>query len=376
MATLSFKMKTAAGDVDYYLRRLTTSGPFHYNFYWKAERYRESTKTGDLKQARAAAERAIEKVLNASRVVGQSWALAAAVDAFLDDLWPEHLRSNNRTYQGHKSRLKAFAKSHGGVVVSGATFEDFRAVVQAYIDTRKDEKNAKGETISAENVDNDRRSISRFCSWLIEKKYVGWAGNPAQRKGLRAPTVAHAPKRPASADSAAAVIEKAKGHALYPVLILVSSGMRPIGCTRVLWKHIRFGAKPYIDRAFEKKRARDIPLSQWAAKALQACKGSKTDDQRVFPYHIDVATKYLRQLRKGIDETLTFYPIRRLANMRLYQAGVPPQVAAKIMGNSVEVQMRHYVDLEALDAHEHVEALAPPSKTVKKRSKLRTRLRR
>lgn len=61
----------------------------------------------------------------------------------------------------------------------------------------------------------------------------------------------------------------------------------------------------------------------------------------VYPHHIELAHKELRLLRQahGLPDSLTFGALRRLTYFRLYKAGVNPQLAARIMGNSVEIAM-------------------------------------
>jgi len=164
---------------------------------------------------------------------------------------------------------------------------------------------------------------------------------------------------------------KAKAQRVFPVLILMQSGFRPAGCERICWNDFDWQRKTV--RTSEKNLERAIPLSNWASRELAAWKRkhAKHDTHRVYPHHIELAHKELRLLRQahGLPDSLTFGALRRLTYFRLYKAGVNPQLAARIMGNSVEIAMRHYISLETLNAHKAVRALEPRPQSVPKKRK-------
>jgi integrase len=153
---------------------------------------------------------------------------------------------------------------------------------------------------------------------------------------------------------------QAENRAIYPVIVLMCSGLRTVGCTRLQWKDLELnGQKPLVRVPLEKGLKRTVPLSQWAAEKLAAWKlkhPPKSDHFRVYPGDSNNAGRDLRTLR-GTNNKLTFGAMRRMASTRLYQAGVTPQLAAKIMGHSVRVALQHYVQMEAMNAHAAVQAL-------------------
>lgn len=376
----TFTHRTVAGDVDFALRK--RGGTWHYDFFIKGQRQRGSTKTIDQKRARVLAEREIERSLNAGAA---TLTLAAAVTRYLDERWPDvYERMNNSTYSDVKARLGSLTKAQGEKFVTVAA-DEVAAIIQSWIDRRKNEGK------SAVTLGNDQRCVSRMFSWLRTRKAVQWPFNPAQRarlngsanngdvRGLDIPRAEVNVKPPADEADIAKLLRMAKNAPILPALVLMQSGYRSTGCVRTTWKDVNLGSKPTAVVPIEKGRTRIIPLSPWAAGLLRSWRRKHADDHFIYPFSLDQFHEDLKRLRRvhGLPESLTLGSLRRLTYSRLYEAGVSPQLAAKIMGSSISVAMKHYVDLETLSAHDAVRVLRPAkpsqkpsqSKSNKKRSK-------
>lgn len=352
----AYVLRTTAGDVKYSLTRRRTGGAWHYYFHAKGQRHRESARTEDLATAKTATERAILAALQAET-------LAASAASTLDDLinamlaarWPTLPPSGKkpRGYLDARERLRAFRDwATPGFKFTALSCEDAAARINAYLDARR----AKGAADQTRK--NDRAILHRFCAWLLERRYAFWPVNPCARQFVPTPRVKRGPKPAPKPDEVAALMRAAKGHRIYPVLVLMQSGLRPAGIPRVRWEDVDL-AGPRV-KVTEKSATRHIPLSSWAAAELKAWRAAHPNDLAVYPWKECMLHRDLQRLRERSSLAgVTHGALRRLTYTRLYQGGVSPQLAAKIMGNSVAVAARHYVDLEALDASTAVEALSP-----------------
>lgn len=367
----TFTHRTSIADVDYALRR--RSGVWHYDFCYKTDhsrpfslkedRHRNSTHTSDLKQAKVYTERAIEAVLCAGSI---ELTLSGAITRYLEDRWPPHVRPNNSTYHDVKPRLGSFQILHGDKLISTAP-KEVSQIVQAWLDERK----LEGK--SATTLNNDQRCVSRMFSWLSIRNLVNWPYNPAQRARLDVPKPDVKVKPPIDEGDVDKLMQAAKDHKIFPVLVLMQSGFRGVGSSQVKWSDIRLTAKPSVDVPIEKERTRTIPLSAWATRLLKAWRKKHPDDFFVYPFGLSQCQHDLMELRIAhqLPAAITLQSLRRLTYRRLYEAGVSPQLAAKIMGSSVPVAMKHYVDLETLNAHEAVKALQPMKKLSQKLSQVK-----
>jgi len=353
----SYVLRTVAGDVKYSLSRRRTGGPWHYYFHARGARFRESAHTDDLATAKATTERAIFAALQTeARAASQSSTLQSLIDATLQARWPALPPAGKkpRGYLDAKERLNAFAAWAGtGFKLTALSCEDAAARINGYLDARR--KAGMGD----QTRKNDRAVLHRFCSWLMERRYAQWPANPCARQFVPAPRVKRSPKPAAVKDAVQALMVAARGHRLYPALVLMQSGFRPAGIPRVRWDDLEFGAVPRV-RVTEKSQTRHIPLSPWAARELKAWRAAHPETAKVWPLAETMLHRDLQRLRERERiPAVTHGALRRLTYTRLYQAGVSPQLAAKIMGNSVAVAIRHYVDVDALDASRAVESLSP-----------------
>jgi integrase len=351
---------TLLGTIKYTLqRRGGVGGRWHYYFRWQNERHRDSTKTTDLLDAQEFTERAIERILNTHRSGAAALTLEDSIKRFLDETWPgEDKRAGNRSYQDYNQRLKAFAKGREKLDLGSQSQLVLTGIVQTYLTERKNAGYAPA------SVDTDQRRISRLFSWLMQPPAkLTWPRNPAARKLLKLDPVRREVKPPADSRVAAQLMQWAKNDTIFPVLVLMQNCFRPSGCTRVTWSDLRTGSPAHI-RVKEKDLVRHIPLSPWASRELLNWKKKHppaSPDERIFPYGVNTAHIRLRRLREkhNLPESEVLGAFRRLSYLRLYEAGVDPQRAAKFMGNSVQTAMKHYVDLAHLTDQDAARALDP-----------------
>lgn len=339
------KHTTTLGDVPFTLER--SGARWKVRFCWRGKRIQESTGTSDLATARAWAHRRISEETRAPAAKGTEVLVGVAVDLFCT----ERAKDRPAGHPGRNERfpLRRFAESAPRLDLSD--HDRTCDAVRAYF---------KGRHVSPVTLDDERRILHRFFAWLGENRLVAYPANPAARKDLHLPTEVRAPRPPANAADLERLLAAARGHRLYPVLVLMCSGFRLSGVRRLEWEGVDWPARTV--RVTEKRLERVVPLSSWAIEALQACRARGP----IWPFGAGLAHRDLAGLRQrlGIPPALTFGAMRRAAYTRLYQAGVPPQKAARIMGNSVQVAMRHYVDLESVHAHDAAEVLGLVQKLV------------
>jgi integrase len=323
---------TVERDIPFTLAR--RGGRWHLRFSWRGRRIRLATGHTDVGPARAWAHRRIEQECG-PQITGQAQALANCIEAFLAGGGGDR----NRKYP-----LQRFAKANPAL-----NLRDFAAVSAA---TRVYFQGRAG--LSPTSRDNERRALHRFFAWLGEARGVAYPANPAARTALRLPTEVRAPRPPAAEEDLDRLLAGAREHRLYPVLILLCSGLRPAGACRAVWEDIDWTAR--LIRVAEKRRERHVPLSTWATAALRPLRGRGP----VWPYCRVIAHRDLAALRRalGLPPGLTLQAIRRATYTRLYRAGVDPGRAARIMGSSVAIVLRHYVDLDAVSAHDAAEVLS------------------
>ena len=176
---------------------------FHYYFSFHG-RHRGSTLQTSLPAAQAAARQAVLDVVARAAVAG-SLPLPAAIAAYLAGRWPgldtsKPRHSLPRHYCGADERLNRFADwtlnrqsaiaNRQSPNLSALTLDQTTALIQAYLDHRKD-------TCVARTVLNDARALSAFWSYMLRtanlKALLQYRDNPAD---LRFLTLAPAPSRP------------------------------------------------------------------------------------------------------------------------------------------------------------------------------------
>lgn len=351
-----FLVRTSLGDVAVRLR--LRGRVWWYRFWLQNRPYDRSTRESDPAAARDAAERsALAEAAALTGALGRP-GLKYAVQLYLDARWPPEdvkigrpdVRRNNLTYGDHKTRLGAFAESDPLLQFNVLPVAEATRRIQAYLDTRA------GAGAKPQTVRNDQRVLSRFCTWCM-RKGAPWPWNPAGSDRLTLEAVDRLPGTIPSDDDVALVLGllEAWRHRLYPVVVLVLSGMRRAGACRVRWSWI--GKDRWIWPTKEKRARRWVPLSSWAYDRLIWWKQAhppEGTDAKLWPYHSDTASDDLADLRAQLalfkdrdgralwPAWLDLSALRRHAQDRVDRALVDERSRSFLMNHSPAVAEAHY----------------------------------
>jgi integrase len=277
---------------------------------------------------------------------------AEALQKYVDQRWSESERRNNRGYHTVNSRLRAFVRDMkcADLRLKDLTVEQAAEIIQNYLDA----EHQRG--IGATTLDNVRRDLSRLYSFIIRSRFVPFRENPcfAATGLLCLPKREIRCKRPLSDLEVQTLLWGARDTPIYWNLVLaVGCGLRMIGTCRVKPADVDFDARTV--RVMEKKRERIIPLGTWAAGELRDWLAShewrKVDTAKI----IKIVATIREEANLAAD--VTCQALRRTAVKKLWENGVSPQLAARIMGHSVEIAQRHYLQLETLNARDEVNFL-------------------
>jgi integrase len=299
------------------------------------KRYRRALGTPSPKLARTRARELIETQTPMRGAAG-SLMLEDAVALVIAQRWPDGSEPS-RTKADHSKRLANFVAWAGSVNLAALSRQEMSVKVAQYIAHR-------GKTLSARSLINDRRVISRLCSWLMQHQHVThWQANPASALFVVCPKPVAEPKHVATAAEVEQVLASVTGP-LRAMVVLVLSGLRPAGCFRLAWSDIDTEAG--IVTAREKGRVRTVKLSAWAAGELAALRGTGPVwklKQITFFSHLQALA-----WRLNLKGKLSAYALRRAVVARLWSQGVPTATAAAMLGHSVQVAERHYKALDAV----------------------------
>lgn len=321
---------------------------WHYVFFHNGKRYRGSTGKIDQSEAEGVARSAAEKVRDTVHHSAAALTLSAAIEECLLTRFPDP-QPEDRSYRDARNRLDAFAACVGkDTALSVLDVDAATALVQKYIDKRRADK------ISAQTIQNDRVVISKFFAWLMQRKRVNWQRNPAHKSQLDTPKVARVAAPPVSDDAAMKLLKAARQSPAFPAIVLCLSGMRPRGASRITWKDVDLDTGTI--RPNEKGRERIIPLSDWAKGELKKWRASHPphdESEPVISSH-SALYKWMKSVKTsaGFEKGVSLQALRRTFLHRLFSAGVSPQVAAKLAGNSVQTIQKHYVDIGTMNANE------------------------
>lgn len=350
-------VSTAAGDVTVHLKPRKKGGPLWFRYWLQGKAYCRSAGTADAVEATRAARLDVlrEAQAQASGVGAASFAELAQL--YLDARWPEadakkgrpDVRTNNDTYLDHKGRLKSAVAGTVAPPLASLPEGDVSRAFQRYLSARR-------ETRSAQTVINDQRVLQAFCKWLMQQG-VPWAWNPAGMDRLTLDAVDRAPPTvPSDAEVELLLgLLEAWRHRLYPVVVLVLSGMRRAGACRVRWSWI--GQDRWIWPTKEKRARRWVPLSSWAYERLMWWKGiapPESTDARLWPLHADTASDDLGKLRDALAafkdrDGRALWPawmdlaaLRRHAQDRVDRARLDERSRSFLMNHSPAVAEAHY----------------------------------
>jgi integrase len=193
------------------------------------------------------------------RAIVESPRIDDAVGQYL--VWLEKSTFRDATKRHWKTRMKVFRDSVSNVRVADVTPE----FIEAFLASRK---------TSAGGKDTDKRAISRFFSWCIERPRRWTVTNPCREvkiaKGEAAPIATLPVKQCQKLLRAAAP----KGLAPY-VAVCLFGGLRPFETSRLTWDAVNLKDREIRLEANQTKtgRARVVTICDTLRAWLQAYKG-------------------------------------------------------------------------------------------------------
>ncbi|MEN6537472.1 MAG: hypothetical protein ABFD89_27720, partial [Bryobacteraceae bacterium] len=361
---------TPSGPVTVHLAERRPGGALHWRF-WDTERRNwryGSTKTFTRRAALAEAQKAVLRIFSNRPSSTGGWTLGDAANVCLRDRFPDaatdatgpglndlpkRLQEGHAqwdTYRDARARLLTFVNFAGARTELGSA-DTFTGWCQGFLSARR----AKG--IGATGLSNDQRAISRLAAWIMSRRpaKVDWPSNPAARKLLELPKVLKQTRRSPPAEAVSKLLEHLKGTDIYPAVVLILSGLRPVGSGRITWEQISLDHSHAT--VTEKNESRLLRLGKWATAELSRwheLAGKPVGE--VWPFtRLYLFVRFRRLADAAGCQGLTLQGLRRHVSQRLYAANVAPQIEAKVLGHSVQTAMRHYVDLAALEERPDVE---------------------
>jgi integrase len=157
--------------------------------------------------------------------VAESPRLDDALKAF--ETWLETATLRERSKSNLRTRVNVFANSTGNLRVSDITPET--------IDTFLD-----GRSVSPASKDNDRRAVSRFFSWCMDRKRRWTAVNPC--RAVKVDQGEKAPPAVLTVTDCKALLSKAesfkRGRLAPYVAVCLFAGLRPLEARRLTWEAV------------------------------------------------------------------------------------------------------------------------------------------
>jgi len=197
------------------------------------------------------------------KTVSDSPKLDDAVLKFTE--WLDTSSFRDRTRTNLSTRLNVFKNSLGNLRVSDIT----QATIDAFLDGRK---------VSAATKDNDRRAVSRFFSWCMDRKRRWTSINPCH--GVKVETDGETTEPTVlpvdECKSLFLAAENHKGGALAPyVAVCLLAGLRPYEARRLTWANVNLkDGEIRLEASMTKtKRPRVIEISATLRAWLEAYEG-------------------------------------------------------------------------------------------------------
>ncbi|HWN97390.1 MAG TPA: tyrosine-type recombinase/integrase, partial [Methylomirabilota bacterium] len=268
-----------------------------------------------------------------------------AVEQFLAWLTPAPFR--DATKRNWKYRLGVFKNSVQNVRVSEVT-PDF---IDDFLTKRDTTPGGK---------DTDRRAVSRFFSWCIERPRRWVLTNPC--RDVKVPQGQSAPPSVLSVDQCQSLLRAAEAHKdglLAPyVAVCLFGGLRPFEAGRLPWAQVNLKDKEILLEATQTKTntSRTVTIEPTLAKWLKAYKGCE-----FFPAN----------WRKEFDAVraaagITEWPhdvMRHTAISHHFRKHKSYGKAAEQFGNSEAIIKKHYQGRVNSNDTKKFYALAPTKKT-------------
>lgn len=188
--------------------------------------------------------------------------LDEAVDKFLE--WVEASDIRHYTKQQYRIRVNIFRNSVPNERVSDMTPDD----IWAFVDSRKS---------SAVTKDSDRRVVSRFFSWCMERPRRWVNSNPCH--GVKIKQDQKSPPSILSLAECKAILSAAEAHkggmlAPYAAVCLFG-GMRPTEAARLDWQQVNLNDREILlgQHQTKTKKSRVVKICSTLAAWLKAYKG-------------------------------------------------------------------------------------------------------
>jgi integrase len=358
MTPQRFKVLTDHGSVKVTLEWPAKSAAWYYRFIVSGRRFYKSTKSAALPLAREIAKKAATEAAGLKACATTRLPIATAVQMYLTARWPES-NTKNRYYQDVRNRLNRFANFRN-FDLAATNKDQFIGIIQDFLTKRT------SDGVGPTTIGNDQRCLSKFCVWLGKRKpaIVPWKGNPASAREMELPSAHTEAQPPLNRTKQLAFINAAIGSPVWPVAALcLGAGLRPIEATRCDWSKIDLEGK--MVTVFAKRRGRVVPLPAGVVAVLEAIE-SKTG--KLFNYaETAVAHNMVQDLRQkhGLSDDITLQAMRRTAAFRISRE-VDLMTYATIMGHSLAVAQKHYLDFRSMASGNSSERLHPNEWPVKK----------
>jgi integrase len=337
MAAFAVKVKNTEVRVSLERR----SDAWHYCFWFDGKRHRKSTHENVERAAREVARRRVVEITGLSGCT--SLGMGSAITDYLDSRWAEADRKNNLTFHDASGRLNQFSLQNPRTDIGLSSEAEALDITQRFVDRRKNGRSAR----------NDKNVLSAFFGWLIVSRRVSWMQNPALSPALRLPPLEDVEPEPATDDQIRTLLEKARGHDIWPVVVLcLGCGLRPAEAARAQWDHIDFHARiiRVLNLKGVRRRTREVCMNQWVCDEIGQL---KTPGESLFPFNRSTAFDMMARVGSGV----TLQMLRRTACNKAIESGMKLIDYVQQFGHNLATAEKHYLKygrkgarLDAMDA--------------------------
>lgn len=339
MKSKRFPVDTLAGEVMVTLEQPPKGAAWYYRFILDGKRVYKTTGEEAPSKAESIARVAVKDHAQKGTVV-KTHSLGDLVSQYLEECKGRHAASTNFERTRH---LTAFQNQYGAHLPQSE--EAATTLVQKYI----------SKASSNFEYRKGRIVLSGFFSWMMQKRLMPWRVNPAAANFFERRPIPRKIRPVIEEHELRKLFHAAKATQVYPAIILVLSGLRPVSLDRVAWDSITW--EPPRIRTEEKGNQRLQALSAWAAGELKEWKAANAD--KPLSVGVSITHRMMKMLRQlvGLPDHVTLQGLRRFTDFHLYQKGVSPQIAAKVLDHLPSTAQKHYVDYQTLDAKEAIHLL-------------------
>jgi len=357
-----FKVLTETDEIKITLEKRGKSAHITCRFSIHGKQIERSTKTNNIQLARIKAKQIANDLSSHAQSTG-TLAMHSAIDWYLETEWPnkiDHAKKYHQILTDFKTNTENL-----DLTTCGAT--KATEIIQNYLDQRALKKSIQ----SINTLHRDQRHISAFFGWINKRKKL-WIHNPALKQYLTLKPAKTSADKPIEIEVLNKFLIRAEDYEIFPTILLCLNGLRAKGAVKIKWQDIDF--KRGLVKTLEKRVERFVPLSPYVQAKLEAFR-PKPATGPLWPYNYYTAHDELKLIREeySLPDSLTFNRIRATGEWMMYEQGVPPQKAAKMLGHTVQTATRHYINLESLSAHDAAAKIDPTSYIKNKTSRGKSR---